>query len=62
MRKNNLLSEYKDLLTVEDLSKIFEVSKNTIYKEIRSCKFGSPIQIGRAYRIPKMYIIKKFFK
>ena len=62
MRKKGLLSEYKDLLTVEDLSKIFEVSKNTIYKEIRSGKFGSPIQIGRAYRVPKLYILKKFFK
>ena len=62
MRRKDLLSEYKDLLTVEDLSKIFEVSKNTIYKEIRSGKFGNPIQIGRAYRVPKLYIIKKFFK
>ena len=55
------LSKYKDLLTVEDLSDIFEVSKNTVYKEIKQGKFGSPIQIGRSLKIPKIYIIKHFF-
>ena len=55
------LSSYKDLLSVDDLMKIFGVSKNTIYKCIQQGKFGTPIQIGRSYKIPKMYIIKKFF-
>ena len=59
---NNALSNYGDLLNVEDLSAIFEVSKNTIYKSVKDGKFGTPIQIGRAYKIPKTYIIKKFFK
>ena len=55
------LDEYKDLLSVQDLMKIFGVSKTTIYKEIKQGKFGTPIQIGRAYKIPKIYIIKKYF-
>ena len=56
-----MLSEYKDLLSVDDLSKIFEVSKATIYKSIKQGDFGRPIKIGRAYKVPKSYIIKKYF-
>jgi len=56
----DILSEYKDLLSVGDLSVIFNVCKATIYKSIKNGDFGKPIQIGRAYKIPKNYIIKKF--
>jgi len=59
---NKVLRNYNDLLTIEDLSAIFEVSKNTIYKSVKDGKFGTPIQIGRAYKVPKVYVIKKFFK
>ncbi|MCL2837778.1 MAG: helix-turn-helix domain-containing protein [Oscillospiraceae bacterium] len=55
------LSEYRDLLNIDDLSKIFQVHKNTIYKHIKNGDFGKPIQIGRAYKIPKNFIIKKIF-
>ena len=55
------LSKYPDLLTVDHLMEIFGVSKQTIYKEIRQGKFGTPISIGRAYKIPRMYILNKFF-
>jgi len=61
VKKPEMLSEYSDLLSVRDLSNIFVVSKNTIYNEIKEGKFGSPIQIGRAFRIPKAFIIKKYF-
>ena len=56
------LDKYPDLLSVTDLMEIFGVSKNTIYKEIQEEKFGHPIQIGRAFKIPKMYIWNKFFE
>ena len=56
-----ILEDYKDLLNIEDLSKIFDVSKQTIYKEIQNGKFGDPIRIGRAYKIPKIYVLKKYF-
>jgi excisionase family DNA binding protein len=65
--KNNVsmqspLDNYKDLLSVENLAEIFETTKNTIYKEIQRGKFGSPIKIGRKYRIPKTLVREKFFK
>ena len=62
IRKQETLSNYGDLLNIKDLSTIFNVSKNTIYKSVKDGKFGTPIQIGRAYKIPKIYVIKKFFQ
>jgi len=61
VKKPGILSEYRDLLSASDLSKIFNVGMDTIYREIKAGKFGSPIQIGRAFRIPKVYIIRKYF-
>ena len=55
------LSEYKDLLSVQDLMGIFGVSKATIYKEIKQGKFGTPICIGRSFKIPRIYVYNKFF-
>lgn len=55
------LEAYPDLLSVEHLVEIFGVSKQTIYKNIRDGKFGTPINIGRAFKIPRMYVINTFF-
>ena len=55
------LSKYKDLLSVRDLMEIFGVSKQTIYKNIKDGKFGTPIQIGRAFKVPRIYVWDKFF-
>ena len=54
------LDSYKDLLSASDLSEIFGVSKQTIYKEIQNGKFGVPIKIGREYKISKLQIEKIF--
>jgi len=55
------LENYKDLLSVKDLTEIFGVSKQTIYKNIKEGKFGTPIKIGLAFKIPRMYIWNNFF-
>jgi excisionase family DNA binding protein len=55
------LSDYPDLLTIEHLAEIFNVSKQTIYKEIKEGKFGTPIRIGRAIKIPRTFVLKKYF-
>jgi len=59
--KSVTLDRFGDLLSVGDLAIIFEVSKQTIYKEMKSGKFGNPIQIGRAYKIPKFYVLQRYF-
>jgi len=56
----NILSEYRDLLSVADLSKIFDVSEQTIYKEIKNGKFGTTFKIGRAYKFSKRYILEHY--
>ena len=60
--ENPVLSEYKDILSAEDLMSIFGVSKNTIYKEIRNGAFGIPTKIGRTYVVPKTNVLNKYFK
>ena len=55
------LNERKDLLSVQDLVEIFGTSKATIYKELKQGKFGTPIRIGRSFKIPRIYIYNKFF-
>jgi len=57
-----ILTEYRDLLSVQDLSNIFQTSRQTIYKELKDGKFGTPIQIGRAYKIPKIYVVQRYFQ
>lgn len=61
-QSSDILCGYGDLLSTDELAKIFRVSKQTIYKEMRAGKFGEPIQIGRAYLIPKIHIIRKYFE
>ena len=56
------LDKYPDLLSVQHLTEIFNVSKNTIYKEIKAGKFGTPIQIGRALKVPRMFVYNKFIQ
>jgi predicted DNA-binding transcriptional regulator AlpA len=59
--KLSALAEYRDLLSVSDLATIFDVSKQTIYQEMKAGKFGTPIKIGRTYKVPKIFILNKFF-
>ena len=60
--KKEVLAGYKDLLSVDDLCRIFGVSRQTIYKEIRRGKFGEAVQNGRSCRFPKARIVQKFFQ
>ena len=60
-RKKEVLEGYKDLLSVKDLSSIFEVSRQTIYKELHRGKFGDTVQVGREYKVPKMFVLRHFF-
>ena len=54
------LDNYGDLMTANDLSAYLGISKQTVYKEIRDGKFGTPLKFGREYRIPKIYIMQQY--
>jgi predicted DNA-binding transcriptional regulator AlpA len=58
---SNPLSGYRDLLSVDDLSEIFSVNNQTIHKELKKGRFGKPIRMGRAYKVPKIHIVSRFF-
>ena len=59
--KATTLDHYGDLMTATDLASFLGVSKQTAYKEIRDGKFGTPLKFGREYRIPKIYIVRRYF-
>ena len=56
-----ILTEYNDLLNVRDLMEIFDASQQTIYQKIKDGTFGTPIKIGRAYKVPKITVLDRFF-
>ena len=43
--KTEILSEYRDLLSVKDLSKIFGVCMDTIYRELKACFKNSAFEL-----------------
>jgi hypothetical protein len=55
------IEDFGDLLTTQDLSKLFGMSIKTAYKEIGAGSFGKPLKFGREYRIPKIYIVQRYF-
>ena len=64
MNKDNpshMLDNYNDFLSVQNLAEIFGTTKGTIYKELHAGKFGIPLKIGRTYKIPKLYILQRYF-
>ena len=52
-----IFSDYPDVLTVEDLSRMLGISTKTAYKLLKEQKIKS-ITIGRTYRIPKVYLLQ----
>ena len=61
VQTSTILAGYKDLLSVKDLCRIFEISKQTVYREIQRGKFGDTIRIGRAHKVPKAYVVQRYF-
>ena len=54
---NNLFSEYKDVVKVDDVMKMLGIGKNTVYDLLRNKKIKS-IQLGKKYIIPKKCVIE----
>ena len=52
-----ILSEYKDVLLPEDIQKILQIGRNTVYSYLSEGKIRS-IKIGGKYRIPKLYLLE----
>ena len=51
-----VLKEYSDILTVEEMSKALGVSSKTGYQLLRDNKIEH-LKVGRAYRVPKAHLL-----
>lgn len=50
------LSEYKDILKIEDMIKILHISKGKAYSLVKNGEIKS-LRIGRIIRIPKFALV-----
>lgn len=53
---NVILSDYPDVMNIEDMSKALSISTKTGYKLIREGKITA-MKVGRTYRIPKIHLL-----
>lgn len=51
------LSDYPDLLTVQDICEILRVGRRTVYKYIKDSTLQARMIAGK-YRIPKISVVK----
>lgn len=57
MNSEGILSGYNDVLLPEDVQKILQTGRNTVYTYLAEGKIKS-IRIGGKYRIPKLYLME----
>ncbi|SCY37653.1 DNA binding domain-containing protein, excisionase family [Lachnospiraceae bacterium XPB1003] len=57
MNSDGILSGYNDVLLPEDVQKILQTGRNTVYTYLAEGKIKS-IRIGGKYRIPKLYLME----
>lgn len=53
----SFLTEYGDILSPEDVQKILQTGRNTVYKYLAEGKIRS-LRVGGKYRIPKLYLLE----
>jgi len=52
-----MLKDYPDVLDINDMSRLLEVSVKTAYKLLKNGDIGH-MKVGREYRIPKIHLIR----
>ncbi|MCR5232487.1 MAG: helix-turn-helix domain-containing protein [Lachnospiraceae bacterium] len=57
MEYTQMLSEYNDILLPEDVQKILQTGRNTVYNYLKKGTIRS-LKIGGAYKIPKLYLLE----
>lgn len=56
LTKENVFTEYKNLVTVEELMQMLRIGKNKAYELLQTGKIKSK-RVGRTYMIPKQNVI-----
>lgn len=54
---NSIFKEYPDVLNVEQVSSILDVSKKTVYKIIKDGSLAY-LKVGREIRVPKYFLMQ----
>ncbi|MCR4744591.1 MAG: helix-turn-helix domain-containing protein [Lachnospiraceae bacterium] len=57
MEYTQILKDYNDILLPEDVQKILQTGRNTVYNYLAEGKIKS-LKIGGKYRIPKLYLLE----
>ena len=57
MEYRNMLAVYNDILKPEDVKKILQIGRNTVYDYLKNGTIKS-IMIAGKYRIPKLYLLE----
>ena len=58
---NSMFKDYPDVLNVEDMSRMLNISVKTVYKLLKD-RSVEHLKVGREYRIPKINLIKYLLK
>lgn len=53
----NTFPDYPDVVNVEDLCEMLDISSVTAYKLLKENKIGH-LRIGRKYKIPKIHVLR----
>lgn len=53
---NSILREYPDILNVQQVCEVLNVSKKAVYRLLDNGSIRS-LTVGREYRIPKLYLL-----
>lgn len=54
---NAVFSDYPDVVSVDDLCRMLNISSVTAYRLLKSREIES-MRIGHIYKIPKVYVLK----
>ncbi|WP_051656833.1 MULTISPECIES: helix-turn-helix domain-containing protein [unclassified Butyrivibrio] len=57
MEYTNLLAEYDDVLSINDVKNILKIGRNKVYDYLRDGTIKSMMIAGK-YRIPKLYLLE----
>ena len=60
MNTKDILKDYPDGLTAQDLMEILKVSKTTLYRILDRGEIKS-LKVGREHRVPKLYLIQYLY-
>ena len=50
-----MLQDYPDVMNIQQIGEVLDISDKTVYKLLREQKLAS-IKVGKAYRIPKIFL------